>query len=123
MRFATPVLVSLASLPALVSAHDILNNARHVEHARQAATPAAAAAAATTSAAAAAASSTTYSSFPPVSVSLQSTNPTAIPLSSIIAGAPTQATHAINKPATPGSAPTTIPSAPPVPNGEFSLLS
>jgi len=111
MRFATPALVSLASLPALARAHDILVNARHVEHARQAATAPAVAAPA-----AAASSTASFSSFPPVSVSLQSTNPTAIPLSSIIAGAPTQATHALDQPATPGATPTNIPGAPALPN-------
>jgi hypothetical protein len=106
MKFSTPALLSFVSLPALASAHDL---ARHLQHKRQnSATPSPPAASSTTS----------YTTFPSISISLLSTNPTAIPTASIVAGAATQVTHAIDKPATPGSTPTYIPSAPALPNGK-----
>jgi len=49
-------------------------------------------------------------------VSLLSTNPTAIPLSSIIANAASQVTHPLPSTPVAGAQPTLIPSAPPLPN-------
>jgi len=50
------------------------------------------------------------------SVSLLSTNPTAYPLSSIVAGAPPQPTHPLPSTPVAGAQPTLIPGAPPLPN-------
>jgi hypothetical protein len=51
--------------------------------------------------------------------SLQATNPTAVPLSNIISTAPQSATRPLDHTFTPGSLPTFLPGAPPLPNGQF----
>ena len=53
---------------------------------------------------------------PTVSVSLLSQNPTAVPLASISAGQPTSATIALPTSYAPGSTPSAIPNAPPLPD-------
>jgi len=132
MKLATAVILSVAAFPALVSAHQ--NHARQ-HHARQqgtevlaassastsASTQAASAAASTSSSGAVSAStsaSTTSYSVTGIgpSVSLLSTNPTAVPLSSIVAGAPSQATHSLASTPVAGAQPTLVAGAPPLPN-------
>ncbi|KAJ7456602.1 hypothetical protein FB451DRAFT_1353908 [Mycena latifolia] len=51
-----------------------------------------------------------------VSFTLAATNPTAIPLASIVSNAPSQATHALPSTYAPGSTPTAVTGAPPLPN-------
>lgn len=60
------------------------------------------------------------SSLPTASFSLEATNPTAVPLSSIYAGMPSAPTSPLSSTPTPGAVPTYMPNAPPLPNGEFS---
>ncbi|RDB29322.1 Chitin deacetylase [Hypsizygus marmoreus] len=48
--------------------------------------------------------------------SLQSTNPTAVPLTAIISSAPSSVTRPLDHTFTPGSVPTFLPGAPPLPN-------
>ncbi|KAG9223113.1 carbohydrate esterase family 4 protein [Pleurotus ostreatus PC15] len=50
------------------------------------------------------------------SFSLQSTNPTAAPLSEIVSGAPLSATQPLASTASPGATPSSIPNAPPLPD-------
>jgi len=50
------------------------------------------------------------------SFTLAATNPTAIPLASIVSNAPSQATHALGTTFAPGSTPTAVTGAPPLPN-------
>lgn len=50
--------------------------------------------------------------------SLLSTNPTAVPLSSIISTAPSSVTRPLDHTFAPGSQPTFLPGAPPLPNGQ-----
>ncbi|KAH8997494.1 glycoside hydrolase/deacetylase [Lactarius akahatsu] len=50
------------------------------------------------------------------SISLQSTNPTAVPLSNIVVNAPSAATSIMPSPAPPGTTPSNIPKAPGLPN-------
>ena len=127
MKFLTTAILSVAALPALASAHKNHLHARPRHDARQA--PALAAISTSASVAAPAASSAAASA-PPASssggigpsVSLLATNPTAIPLSSIVAGAPSQATHALPSSPVAGAQPTLIPAAPPLPNGVFNNI-
>jgi hypothetical protein len=56
------------------------------------------------------------------SVSLLSTNPTALPLSSIVAGAPSQVTHPLTSTPVAGTQPTVIPGAPPLPDCAYCLV-
>ncbi|PPQ62783.1 hypothetical protein CVT24_000477 [Panaeolus cyanescens] len=55
-------------------------------------------------------------STPTISVSLLATNPTAIPLASIVSTEPSSVTKPLDSTAVPGSTPTLIPGAPPLPN-------
>jgi hypothetical protein len=57
-----------------------------------------------------------------VSFSLASTNPTAVPLSSINPSQPTQATEALKTTPTVGSVPSYLPGASGLPNGASALL-
>ncbi|EIW64552.1 glycoside hydrolase/deacetylase [Trametes versicolor FP-101664 SS1] len=125
MRFAA---VSALAIPALVSAHGI----RDAHHARQApaanaasgssASTSAAAASSTGSAPAASASTATaVAASGPAGAStltftLASTNPSAIPLTEIIANAPSQATVAATTTFAGGTTPTFLPSAPALPD-------
>lgn len=117
MKFSTAAV--LVALPALASAHKNNLDARH--HVRQAPAGAAASSsvpatskpAATTPAATGAASG---SGGVGPSVSLLSTGSTAIPLSSIVAGAPPQSTHPVPTSPAAGAQQTFIPGAPPLPN-------
>jgi hypothetical protein len=135
MKFSATAVLSVAALPALAAAHKGHLDARHHHNARQ--VPAAAAvstpaasASAPLSASAPAASSPAASAAPSSasggigpSVSLLSTNPTALPLSSIVGGAPSQPTHPLPSSPVAGAQPTFIPAAPPLPNGVFSNIS
>ncbi|KZT74900.1 carbohydrate esterase family 4 protein [Daedalea quercina L-15889] len=133
MRFA---LVSALALPLLASAHGPAGLQHH--HVRDTTTASAAASSAsasgsgTSSAASSAASGSAAASsvatgtavasgasssgFGTITFTLASTNPTAIPYSSITYGAATQTTHAMSVTYTAGSKPTDIPNAPPIPN-------
>lgn len=55
--------------------------------------------------------------------SLQSTNPTAVPLSAIISTAPSSVTRPLDHTFTPGTQPTFLPGAPPLPNGTCLIVS
>ncbi|KAJ7081981.1 hypothetical protein C8R43DRAFT_1052518 [Mycena crocata] len=101
---------SLASA-LVVGAHNPL-------HGRQASSaPAATSVAATSAAGSAAAPSgvvgTTPTSFP---FTLAATNPTAVPLASIVSNAASAPTHALQSTYAPGSTPTAVTGAPPLPN-------
>jgi len=135
-------LISLISLALLSSAHDAHLIARHQQLARQAppgpAGNVATSAPPTTSASQApAAPQTPAPSNPPpaaspqapatspaatpsstitYSFSLEATNPTAIPLASIVPNATSQATVPLDSTYAPGSVPTYLPGAPPLPN-------
>ncbi|KIM85487.1 carbohydrate esterase family 4 protein [Piloderma croceum F 1598] len=125
MKFLTTVVLSVAALPALASAHK--NRLRHHD-ARQAPAVAAVSTSSTSALASApagsapAASSAAISASPALAsgigppVSILSTNPTAYPLSSIVAGAPSQPTHALPSTPVAGAQPTLIPGAPPLPD-------
>lgn len=119
MKFAASTV--LIALPALVAAHGH-NDARH-HHARQNAVAAASSAAPSASASAAPASSGAASPSASggigPSVSLLSTASNAVPLSSIVANAPSQPTHSVTSSAAAGAQQTLIPGAPPLPNCEF----
>ncbi|KAF5377610.1 hypothetical protein D9615_005128 [Tricholomella constricta] len=78
-----------------------------------------------------AASGTSIVSAPPVipttpsttyTFSLLSTNPTAVPLSNIVSTAPSSVTRPLDTIFTPGSVPTFLPGAPPLPNGDYPAL-
>ncbi|KAJ7356995.1 hypothetical protein DFH08DRAFT_850717 [Mycena albidolilacea] len=97
----TAVLSSLATVAA-VGAHNV---------GRQASSSAPASAPAGTSAGTAPASVQTSFSF-----TLASTNPTAIPLASIVSNAASQATHALSSTFAPGTTPTAVSGAPALPN-------
>ncbi|KAJ6604280.1 hypothetical protein DFH09DRAFT_1442481 [Mycena vulgaris] len=97
------VLSSLAAA-TVVAAHNPL-------YARQ--SPSSAATVAASSAAGTSAAAATQTSF---SFSLAATNPTAIPLASIVSNAPSQPTHALSSTFAPGSTPTAVTGAPPLPN-------
>ncbi|TBU47379.1 hypothetical protein BD309DRAFT_978310 [Dichomitus squalens] len=122
-------LVSAIALPALVSAHGV----RDLHHARQQAAAASSPAAASSSAApatsvagassvagAGSAAAATTAPGPSGAVSLtftlQSTNPSAIPLSQIVSGASSQPTVAATTTFASGTTPTYIPNAPALPN-------
>lgn len=123
----------LPSAAILASATVVLaHGPQHVHHARQAAPPASGAVSSATGAATGAASSATtgpssvagVTSAPPATstttftFSLFSTNPTAVPLASIISNAPSQATQPLDTTYAPGATPTFLPSAPALPNGQ-----
>lgn len=59
---------------------------------------------------------------PSVTFTLLSTNPTAVPLSSIVANASSLPTSSLSSTVPPGTQPTFLPLAPPLPNGESSLM-
>lgn len=104
------------ALPVLVAAH---NNRNH--HARQLV-----ATTTTTTSSAGSSISANVTSISPalstVSFSLEATNPTAMPLASIVSGAASQPTQAISSTAVVGAIPTFIPGAPPLPNCESACL-
>lgn len=54
--------------------------------------------------------------------SLQSTNPTAVPLSDIVSTAPAAVTRPLDHTFAPGSQPTFLPGAPPLPNGQCNRM-
>ncbi|KAF9015023.1 hypothetical protein BDQ17DRAFT_10551 [Cyathus striatus] len=137
--------LSLATIPFLVAAHasDPLA-VRHAHQERQA--PPAAAASASTPASVSSAPASASVSAPAGSAvvsgsaasgvsalsssaiplpattftfSLQATNPTAVPLSDIVATAATSATLPLDSTAAPGSTPTYLPGAPPLPDGTY----
>jgi len=116
MKFSTITVLSVAALPAVASAH---KNPRHQHDVRQAPAAAAASTRATSASASSSAASTSLRSASGgigPSVSLLSTNPTAVPLSSNVAGAPPQATHPLPSSPVAGAQQTFIPGAPPLPN-------
>ncbi|EPQ61017.1 glycoside hydrolase/deacetylase [Gloeophyllum trabeum ATCC 11539] len=134
MKFSTSTVISAVVLPALVSAHDFQHNVRHAVHARQAASSAASAAtspAASSAAASGAASSgalttgasSAVSQAPTASFSLLSSNPNAVPLASINAAAPSQATVPLDTTYAAGATPTVLSSAPPLPNPSSIVIS
>ncbi|RDX56198.1 hypothetical protein OH76DRAFT_1338011 [Lentinus brumalis] len=111
-------LVSAVVLPALVSAHG-------VHHARQAAAQAAAASSSTSSAAAPASSAVVGTSAAPgtpaassvtLTFTLASTNPSALPLSEIASGAPSQPTVPASTTFAAGASPTFLSGAPALPS-------
>lgn len=61
------------------------------------------------------------SDLPTTTFSLEATNPTAVPLSSIVVNAPSAPTSPLSSIPTPGTVPNYMPNAPPIPNGEFYL--
>ena len=64
---------------------------------------------------------TVNSTLPTTTFSLESTNPTAVPLSSIVVNAPSAPTSPLASIPTAGTVPSYMPNAPPIPNGEFYL--
>ncbi|CAA7258751.1 unnamed protein product [Cyclocybe aegerita] len=115
MRFSSPSLALVVALPALVAAHHEHIVGRHPGHpieARQATTPSPSSSGSVvgTGTTAAPTPSTT------ISVSLASTNPTAVPLTAIVSNQPSSATKPLDSTAVPGSTPTFISGAPPLPN-------
>ncbi|PCH33355.1 carbohydrate esterase family 4 protein [Wolfiporia cocos MD-104 SS10] len=98
-------LATAVTLPALASAHGV----HGVQHHARASDIADAVASATAAVASGA------SALPSLTFSLASVNPTALPLSSIVATAPTQATIALSSTYVAGSKPTNIPGAPGMP--------
>ena len=62
------------------------------------------------------------SSTPSITVSLLSTNPTAVPLASIVSNQSSLPIPTISTTETPGPGPTNIPNAPPLPDGMFHTL-
>jgi peptidoglycan/xylan/chitin deacetylase (PgdA/CDA1 family) len=133
-------------VPVLVVAHDVHHAARHnalaarqavtsapaagnvatTSHSSSTAPPAVASSSTTvatqssaaTTAPVAAVTTTSAATTPTVTYtfSLEATNPTAIPLSLIVSGAPSQATVPLDSTYSPGAVPTGIPGAPPLPN-------
>ncbi|TDL28773.1 glycoside hydrolase/deacetylase [Rickenella mellea] len=103
---------ALFLLPVLVVAHDLHYNL----HARQAPPSASLPSTSAASAAPTGSGSPTLSPPPTVPVTLQSTNPTAVPLSQITANETSQPTIALQSTFAAGSIPTGIPGAPPLPN-------
>ncbi|KAI0052911.1 carbohydrate esterase family 4 protein [Auriscalpium vulgare] len=119
MKTSAARLLLAASLPLLAAAN--AHDARH-HHARQNVDAAASSSVASASAPAASASAPAASStllptptgtIPPVS--LLATNPTAVPLTSIVVNAPSAATSQLPTAAAAGSVPSNIPSAPGIP--------
>ncbi|KZT23793.1 carbohydrate esterase family 4 protein [Neolentinus lepideus HHB14362 ss-1] len=120
MKLSTSTVVSVV-LPALVSAHDI-HHTRY--HARQAAVAAVSSAAgAPTVAASGSLTSAALSAPPTASFSLMSSNPNAVPLSSIASGVPTQATVPLDTTYQAGATPTGVSSAPGLPNPSSLVIS
>ncbi|KAJ7919068.1 glycoside hydrolase/deacetylase [Mycena leptocephala] len=101
------VLSCLATV-AVVGAHNI-----GPIYARQASSAVSAPASPSVGTSAGSAPPATQTSF---SFTLAATNPTAIPLASIVSNAPSQPTHALQSTFTPGSTPTAVTGAPPLPN-------
>lgn len=107
MKFFATSCLAVTSLPLLVVANG--GYERHAQLARQVAVaPSGAPAPAVTPPPAPA--TTSYS------ISLLSTNPTAVPLSDIVSTEATSATRPLDSTYTPGSIPTFLPGAPPLPN-------
>ncbi|KII93728.1 carbohydrate esterase family 4 protein [Plicaturopsis crispa FD-325 SS-3] len=109
MKFSTSVILSVAAIP-VVAAHD--NAARHHKVARQAAAAAPSSGSASATTPAPSASSAAATGLP---VTLLSTNPSAVPIASIVAGAASQATVPLASTATPGATPTWASNAPALP--------
>ncbi|TFK57556.1 glycoside hydrolase/deacetylase [Heliocybe sulcata] len=132
MRLSTSTLVSAVVLPALVSAHDIHHarfqprQAAPASSAASAATPSTVAASGVTSAGApstVASAASSISEPPTASFSLLSSNANAVPLSSINANAPSQATVALDTTYQAGATPTVVSSAPGLPNPSSLVIS
>jgi len=127
MKFAAAGILSVASLPILALAH--ANNANpfhhHAARAGSSSAPSSAASSPPASSGAPPASSGAPGATSPAvpapsgplpSVSLLSTNPTALPLSAIVATAPTATTQALPTAAAAGSKPSQISNAPGIPD-------
>ncbi|KAF9481726.1 glycoside hydrolase/deacetylase [Pholiota conissans] len=123
----------LALVPALVAAHADHADALHARHhpldARQA-TPSHAASSTTSTPATGAATSAptgtgtgTPAATATPSFTLLATNPTAVPLSDIVSNQPSSATLPLASTAVPGTTPSNIPGAPPLPNAQILLPS
>ncbi|EIM83538.1 glycoside hydrolase/deacetylase [Stereum hirsutum FP-91666 SS1] len=115
--------LSIAALPALALGH----NNNHLFQARQASTTSSSAAASSSGSTSAAsgssasgasvtAASSGASSLPAPSVSLLSTNPTAVPLTQIVSNAPSAATGSVTTTFAAGSTPSAISGAPGLPD-------
>lgn len=61
------------------------------------------------------------SNLPTTTFSLEATNPTAVPLSDIVVNAPSAPTSPLASIPTPGTVPSYLPNAPPIPDGAFYL--
>ncbi|KDQ54795.1 carbohydrate esterase family 4 protein [Jaapia argillacea MUCL 33604] len=129
----TASLVTAAALPIFVSAHAAHNHqARDAPHrvrqvsaagsssASASGTPAAASGASVASGSSVA---TTATPLATASYSLMSTNPTAIPLSQIISGAPAQPTHPLDTTYAAGSIPSAVTGGPALPNPSALVIS
>jgi len=118
MKFSNAV---LAVLPALVVAHGDHPAHQNIK-ARQAPAASAPPAGPATSSVPAAGGTTPAPALPSTTqpvVSLLATNPTAVPLSVINSAQPSSATLPLASTAVPGTTPTFLPGAPPLPNGMY----
>ncbi|KAI9462349.1 glycoside hydrolase/deacetylase [Lactarius psammicola] len=123
MKLTAVNVLSVASLPAIVLAH-----AHQPHHHRQVLAVSPASSPSPSPSTGTSTSGTVVSNTllptptgPTPSFSLQSTNPTAVPLSAIVVNAPSAATSIMPTPAAPGTKPSNIPNAPGLP--DISILS
>ena len=136
MRIPTPLL-TVVVVPLLAVAHGGENlQARH--YARQASSAASShsgstspssssgtvpsSVAVTSNTIVTSAPSTTSSSTSNFTITLLSTNPTAVPLASIVSNEPSGTTQPLTTTEVPGAVPSGIPNAPPLPNSTFHML-
>ncbi|KAF8168252.1 hypothetical protein B0H34DRAFT_645742 [Crassisporium funariophilum] len=125
MKFSKSPAVVVAALPLLIAAHGGDSFARHARHleVRQG-SPSPPASGTTTTVAGSGTTVTTISGTltvsttpaPSFSFSLFATNPTAVPLASIVANETSSATRPLDSTAVPGTTPTFLPGAPALPN-------
>ncbi|KAI0274859.1 glycoside hydrolase/deacetylase [Gloeopeniophorella convolvens] len=123
MKLNTAQLLSVASLPAIALAHGPNGALHHRQVLAASSPPASSSATHTGSSSAPAGNPTSVSTSllptptgPTPSFTLLSTNPTAVPLSSIVVNAPSAPTSALPTPFPPGSKPSGIPNAPGLPD-------
>jgi len=114
------VLTSIISAVALVAAHgDDYLHVRHLHQRQAPSSPGPSSASSVTANGSVTAAPTTTA--PNITVSLLSTNPTAVPLASIVSNASSGATQPLASTAAPGSTPTFLPGAPALPNRTFHI--